>query len=212
MKEEQIICFTKELLSEYLNQSKVFYDEILWHRVLDNLQSVPRSTAEKNYKLKQVVVYTVIKSRDLYLTYCRTPKTQEERLRHKYSIGIGGHVNIADINQLTLFDYDCKKSFLLQAVWREIKEEIKIESKILNEPQLIRFINDDSNDVGKVHFGTIWLLEIKEPKVSIKQERGIGKIKFDDISDLQAKKRCFEKWSQLLIDYFIEKEAEKCHH
>jgi predicted NUDIX family phosphoesterase len=205
MKEERIMCFKKELLCEYLNQSKVFYEESLWHRVLGALQSVNRSTAEKNYNFKQVVVYVVIRARDLYLTYRRTPRTQEERLRYKYSIGIGGHVNIIDSSQLTLFDYEHKKSSLLQAVWREIKEEINIKSKILNEPQLICFINDDSTDVGKVHFGTVWLLEIKEPKVSMKGERGIGKIIFADIAHLRAQKSCFEKWSQLLIDYLTEK-------
>jgi len=201
MKEEQIMCFKKELLSEYSNQSKVFYEESLLNRVLGNLQSIPRSVAEKNYDFKQIVVYVVIKSKDSYLTYRRTSKTQEDRLHHKYSIGIGGHVNIIDNSQLTLFDYDRKKGVLLQAVWREVGEEINMESKILNQPQLICFINDDSNDVGKVHFGTVWLLEISEPKVSMKGERGIGKIRFEDISHLQAKKSYFEKWSQLLIDF-----------
>ncbi len=122
-------------------------------------------------------------------------------MREEYSIGIGGHVNISDSSQLTLFDYDYEDGFLLQAVSREINEEINIKSGILNEPQLVCFINDDSNDVGKVHFGTVWLLEIREPDVSIKGERGIGKITFDDISNLQAGRSRFERWSQLLIDY-----------
>jgi len=187
MKEEQIMCFKKKLLSEYSNQSKVFYEESLLNRVLGNLQGIPRSTAERDYDFKQIVVYVVIKSKDLYLTYRRTSKTQEDRLHHKYSIGIGGHVNIIDNSQLTLFDHDRKKGILLQAVWREVGEEINMESKILNQPQLICFINDDSNDVGKVHFGTVWLLEISEPRVSMKGERGIGKIGFEDISHLQAK-------------------------
>lgn len=149
-------------------------------------------------------MYALIRSRDLYLTYRRTEKTREERLRQEYSIGIGGHVNIVDSSQLTLFDYDCREGFLLQAVWREINEEIKIKSAVLSEPQLICFINDDSNDVGKVHFGTVWLLEISEPKVSVKGERGIGKIRFDDISHLQARKSHFETWSQLLIDFLAD--------
>ncbi len=210
--EEQVICFKKELLSEYLNQSKVFYDESLWHRVLDNLQGIPWSAAEKNYDFKQLVVYVLIRSGHLYLTYRRTSKTREERLRREYSIGLGGHVNTIDTNQLTLFGYDYKKGFLLQALWREINEEINIKSRILAKPRLICFINDDSNDVGKVHFGTVWLLEISEPKVSMKGERGIGKIKFNDITHLQAKKSCFEKWSQLLIDYLTKREVGKYHY
>ncbi len=203
-----MICFRKEIVSERLDQSGVFYDEDLWHCVLGNLQGIARSAVEKDYNLKQLVVYALIRSRDLYLTYRRTEKTREERLRREYSIGIGGHVNIIDTSQLTLFDHDCREGFLLQAVWREINEEIKIKSAVLNEPQLICFINDDSNDVGKVHFGTVWLLEISEPKVSVRGERGIGKIRFDDISHLQAEKSRFETWSQLLID-FLEASASR---
>lgn len=199
--EEQIICFKKEFLLKYLNQSRVFYDENLWHHILNNFQSIPRSAAEKDYNFKQLIVYVLIRSGDLYLTYKRTPRAHEERLRQKYSIGIGGHVNTIDRNQLPLFNDDHKEGLLVQAVWREIREEINIKCKILAEPQLICFINDDSNNVGKVHFGTVWLLEISKPTVSTKGERGIGKIKFDDIPHLQAKKGYFEKWSRLLIAY-----------
>ena len=173
---EQIICFRKELLSAYLNQSKVFYDISLWHRILDNLQSIPRSDAENNFQFKQLIVYVVIKSGNLYLTYKRTPQTGEKKLSEKYSLGIGGHVNVADMNQLTLFGNQNKENFIYHAIWREIKEEIDIKSSnILTGPKIICFINDDSNDVGRVHFGMVCLLEIREPKVSRKEGKGEGK-------------------------------------
>lgn len=57
--DEQIICFKKELLSAYLNRSKVFYDESLWHYILDTLQSIPRSDAENDFQFKQLIVYTL---------------------------------------------------------------------------------------------------------------------------------------------------------
>lgn len=203
--EEKIICIKKEIISGYLNQSKVFYDENLLNNILNNFQVISRSEAEKNYGCKQIIVYILIKSGDLYLTYRRTAKTNEQRLREKYSIGIGGHVNINDT--VTLFDYENKKELFLEAVWREIKEEINIKSKIIKEPGLICYINDDSVDVGKVHLGTVWLLEIEQPIVSIRGEKGIGKLKFEDLSNLQTNKKHFETWSQLLIDYF---KTQKC--
>ncbi len=202
MVEEEVICFRKELLSGSLNKRKVFYDEKLWRHILDNLQSIPRSVAEKDYNFKQVVVYAVIKSGDLFLTYRRTSKTNEERLRSRYSVGIGGHINIADTTQLSLFNSDHKEGFLLEALWREIREEINIEAAILAEPRLICFINDDSNDVGKVHFGTVWLVKIERPEVSLRKERGIGKLEFYALQQLQNRKEQFETWSQLVIDRF----------
>lgn len=209
--DEQIVCFKREILSEYLNRSIAFrYDELLWHRILENLEVLLRFDAESDFRFKQLIVYTLIKSGDLYLTYKRTPKTGEKRLSEKYSLGIGGHVNIVDRSQLT---YD-KRGFILQALWREIKEEINIHSKALKEPEIICFINDDSDDVGKVHFGVTWLLEIKEPNVSGKGSRGIGigKLEFRDIFYLRAKKDYFERWSQLLIDYLEERMDRKCHY
>lgn len=196
--DEQIICFKRDLLSKYLGQTIAFpYDESLWRRILDNLQILPRADAENDFHFKQLIVYSIIKSGDLYLTYRRTSKTGEERLKGKYSLGIGGHVKAEE--QLTYFG--ARDSFILQAVWREIKEEISIKSRMLKRPEIICFINDDSDDVGKVHFGTAWLVEIEEPHVSMQGSRGIGEVKFHDMFYLRSKKRYFERWSQLLIDF-----------
>ncbi len=200
--DEEILCFKKELLPGHLNESKVFYDESVWQEILNNLQSIPRSSAERDYNFKQLVVYAVVRSENLILSYRRTPKTNEERLRQKYSIGIGGHINIGDSSQLTLFDSTRREGFLQEALWREINEEIKIKSAILDEPQTICFINDDSDDVGKVHFGTVWVVSIEKPEVFLKKERGIGELEFVELQHLQSNKDRFEKWSQLLIDYF----------
>ena len=200
--EEQVICFKKKLLAGHLSKSEVFYDEVLWHNILDDLQNIPRSAAEDDYNFKQLVVYAVIKSGKLFLTYRRTSKTNEERLRDRYSLGIGGHVNTGDSSQLSLFNSHDSESFVLDALWREIREEINIKSKIAGEPQLLCFINDDSNDVGKVHFGTVWLVEIENPEVSLTMEKGIGKLEFCSLSQLRVRKQQFERWSELLIDYF----------
>ena len=206
--EEQIVCFKSELLNQYLNQSKVFYIPSLWNNILENLQSFPRTSAEQDYRYKQLVVYIVIKSRDLFLTYQRTSKTTEERLREKYSLGIGGHINVTDKNQLTFFDGP-EKSIFLQAFWREVNEEIIIRAKILNEPNVFCFINDDSNDVGKVHFGIVVLLEISEPNVHRKRDGGVGKLKFYNLPEIESKKNAFEEWSQLLIDFFIKTKKQE---
>lgn len=201
--DEEIICFERKVLSEYLDRSHITpilpFDEALWNRILDNLQSFPRPHLENDYRFKQLVVYVVIKSKDSYLTYKRTTKGLEKRLSEKYSIGIGGHVNVADKKQLTLIKD--KKDLVRLAVLREVNEEINIKSRILKEPKLICFINDDSDDVGRIHFGVVWLLEISEPDVS-RRGRVVGDLKFYGLRHLKDTKYRFEKWSQLLIDYF----------
>jgi len=201
--EEQIACFNREILSEYLGQSKVFYDESLWHRILNNLQYIPRRLVEGDCRYKQLVVYILIKAKDLYLAYRRTEKAGEKRLRYRYSIGIGGHVNLLDQAQSTSSGRK-QADLISRAMWRELEEEIEINCNLLNEPELICFINDDSEDVGKVHFGVVFLLKIEEPAISKKGEEGIGELKFWNLSDLKAKKSCFERWSRLLIEYLVK--------
>jgi len=207
--DEQILCFKRELLRAHPDLAKTFYDASLWHQILAHLESMPRSAAEHDYTYKQLVVYTLINHEKDFLTYQRTPKTDEARLREKCSIGIGGHVNIQDTNQLSLFGADDERwnDFLLEAVWREVNEEVQIHGTIVQAPKLICFINDDSNDVGQVHFGVVWLVRLAEPNVTKRGERGIGKLSFRGLPSLSSMGDRLESWSQLLVDYLLRESA-----
>ncbi len=121
--DEQLLCFSHELLPEDLEVASVFYFGSLWERVLNNIEIIPRSQAEDDFTHKQLVVYIVVRSGDLILTYRRTPKTDEQRLKELFSIGIGGHVNVEDRSQFSLFskDVDFNMEFIRDAAWREIK-------------------------------------------------------------------------------------------
>lgn len=193
---ERILCFPRQLLSEHLDHAEVFCDETLLDRILANIRVTNRQAAEHDYSLKQLVVYTLVTSGDRYLVYWRTHRSSEERLRQLYSIGIGGHVNVMDESRLGVDG----RELLVGAVWRELKEEISIRSKVLHGPELTAFINDDTNDVGRVHFGTVWTLEIAEPAAELRGESGLGRIAFHDLAGLEVMKPDFEQWSQLLIE------------
>ena len=201
--EEQLLCFKREILRAH--PDKTFYDESLWHQILAHLESKPRSAAEHDYDTKQLVVYVLINHEQTFLSYQRTPKTTETRLKALYSIGIGGHVNVEDQIQPSLFGSDEArwKDFVLQAVRREVSEEVQIPPGIAQEPRLICFINDDSNDVGKVHFGVVWLVKLAEPNVAIRGEKGIGKLTFRTLPELSSMSDTMETWSQLLVEYLV---------
>jgi predicted NUDIX family phosphoesterase len=207
--EEHILCFKREILRAHPRLEKTFYDESLWHQILANLESMPRSLAEHDYTYKQLVVYTLLNHEDVFLSYQRTPKTAEARLKDRYSIGIGGHVNIHDRNQLSLFGVDDASwnDFLLKAVWREVNEEVQIDATIAQAPKLICFINDDSNDVGQVHFGVVWLVKLAAPSVTKRGERGIGRLSFQGLTSLSSMRDTLESWSQLLVDYLLRESS-----
>jgi predicted NUDIX family phosphoesterase len=201
--EEQILCFKREILRAH--PAKTFYDENLWHQILAHLEPKPRSVAEHDYDTKQLVVYVLINHEQAFLSYQRTPKTTETRLKALYSIGIGGHVNVEDQIQPTLFGANeaAWKDFVLKAVRREVSEEVQIPAGNAQEPRLICFINDDSNDVGKVHFGVVFLVKLAEPNVTIRGEKGIGKLTFRTLPELSSMNDGLESWSQLLVEYLV---------
>ena len=201
--DEQLLCFNRGLLPSELGLACVFHDAPLWDQILNELEIIPSSEAENDFTRKQLVAYIVIRTGDQILTYRRTPKTDEQRLKELYSIGIGGHVNVEDRSQFSLFSTDSgfNMEFIRDAAWREINEEIVMDSRVMDEPKIIGFINDDSNEVGKVHFGIVWELEIEQAEVSAKGTRGLGDLQFNTLPHLQANRDQFESWSQLLIDY-----------
>lgn len=199
--EEQILCFKQEILRAYSAQT--FYDESLWREILAHLEPKPRSVAEHDYDTKQLIVYVLINHGETFLSYQRTPKTTETRLKALYSIGIGGHVNVDDRIQPTLFGTKeaAWKDFVLQAVRREVSEEVQLEGANAQDPRLIGFVNDDSNDVGKVHFGVVFVVKLAKPSVALRGERGIGKLSFRTLSELISMRDTMETWSQLLVDF-----------
>ena len=204
--EEQILCFDREILRAHTAQT--FYDESLWRQILAHLEPKARSLAEHDYGTKQLVVYVLINHGETFLSYQRTPKTTETRLKALYSIGIGGHVNVDDRMQPSLFGSKeaAWKDFVLQAVRREVSEEVQIEAANTQEPRLLCFVNDDSNDVGKVHFGVVFVMKLGKPSVSIRGERGIGKLSFRTLPELVSMRDSMETWSQLLVD-FLSRES-----
>ncbi len=114
-----------------------------------------RGKAETDTSLKQPIAYCVIansKQKTIF-AYQRSESREhynEDRLRGKWSIGIGGHIDRQDS-----FAGD---NPLVTSMLREIKEEVKINGSIKSVTPL-GYINDDSDEVGKVHFGVLFLVD-----------------------------------------------------
>ena len=156
-----------------------------------NVLDLDRDLAEEDPTFKQFVAYTVVKSGDRYLSYVRGKDLGEARLHGNRSIGIGGHINYDDSANLFLDDH------LKVAAFREVDEEVRIEQKY--DLHLAGLLNDDSNEVGKVHLGLVYVCELAEPDVK-KRERGIAQIKFETADELKGRIEEFETWSQILIN------------
>jgi predicted NUDIX family phosphoesterase len=154
---------------------------------------IPRPQAEKDPSFKQLIPYVIMTCQGKILSYVRGKKAGEKRLVAKRSLGIGGHINPID---WTLFTADPYKTYL-EAVQREVAEEVSVETKY--QDKVIALLNDDSNEVGRVHLGIVHLWTLNEPKVS-RKEQMITQMGFMTMAELQQVKDSMETWSQICLD------------
>ncbi|HUZ07204.1 MAG TPA: NUDIX domain-containing protein [Candidatus Paceibacterota bacterium] len=152
----------------------------------------PRAQAETNPDFKQIIPYVVVTDGKSILHYVRGKKAGEQRLVAKGSIGIGGHINDEDHS---LFAVGLQA--FQEAVEREVREELSVEGPFDAKP--VGLINDDSTEVGRVHFGVVHLLFRTPDKVK-KNEQVITQVEFVPIEELKAKREQMETWSQLCLD------------
>lgn len=146
-----------------------------------------RPECETNYNLKQLICYGFITYKDKIFITQRLNKQAETRLHNLYSIGIGGHCNPID-SPMSILDK------LELNMMRELHEEVNIENYNIN---LYGFINDDTNDVGKVHLGIIYHIDSFNTDISIKEtDKMEGK--FILINELGKYYDNMETWSQIL--------------
>ena len=81
-------------------------------------------------------------------------------------------------------------------MYREIHEELHIDTEYTED--IVALLNDDSNDVGKVHFGIIHVLKVKKPLVR-KKEKSINNPTFEPIQTLKNNIEKYENWSKICI-------------
>jgi predicted NUDIX family phosphoesterase len=150
-----------------------------------------REEAETNQAFKQVIPYVIVRHHPHYLLTQRTNKQQEKRLHNLYSIGQGGHVNDKDF---------AHRDPILTGLLREIREEYWLSAEYGCSP--IGVINDDSNDVGKVHLGLVYELRVSTPKLEVAEE-GKHIASWATVAELQSRYAEMENWSKIVMDQVI---------
>src|ERR1044071_3000121 len=195
--DENVLVLPRSLF-EQLGSFQGFSSDVAryLHAILEvkNNSFMPRDKAETNPNFKQIIPYVVITDGKNVLHYIRGKKAGEQRLVSKGSVGIGGHINDDDHS---LFSFGMQA--FQEAVKREVCEELSIQGEFNARP--VGLINDDSTEVGRVHFGIVHIL-FCEPKQVKKNEQVITQVEFVPIDELKAKRDQMETWSQLCIDNF----------
>ncbi|HEV3210507.1 MAG TPA: hypothetical protein VGY91_09590, partial [Chthoniobacterales bacterium] len=195
MKEEMVLVVRRSLLESLGMFQGLQFDVDRYLPAMlarENNFFAPRSSAENDPSLKQIIPYTILASAGKILRYKRGKKSGEQRLVAKGSIGIGGHMNDNDEG---LFALDMEA--YLAGVQREILEELIVERP--KHTRIGALINDDSNEVGQVHLGVVHIFELPYP-VAEKRESMILNIEFLTPEQLRAERDTLETWSQICVD------------
>lgn len=187
--EELIMVIKKEKLfqEDYFQGFSSAKESDFKRKILDNYEYLKRKDVENNENYKQPISYVMLVNENKSIfTYQRAIKDKhytEKRLQGKWSIGIGGHVDQGDENE---------KDPVERSVLREIEEEVNTEIK---ELKLIGYINDDSNSVGRVHFGLLYLAEASGNVVPNDSEIKTDKMmQFEDLKNIEM-----EDWSKISL-------------
>lgn len=163
-----------------------------------NISFMPRDEMEKDPSYKQIIPYCVFgifKEGIPYLfSYTRGSKGGENRLHAKKSIGVGGHINPIDSTCIG----DQPSNIYENGMIRELQEEVGLYSCYARKT--IGLVNDDSNDVGKVHLGVVEMFELENAFLGIKDE-ALESGNFIPLEDILQDKNNYENWSQLVLEY-----------
>lgn len=161
-----------------------------------NNSFMARAQAETNPAFKQIIPYVVITDGHSVLHYVRGKKAGEQRLVAKGSVGVGGHINNEDETLFGLNSFGWEA--FQDAVKREVCEELSLQGEFKARP--VGLINDDSTEVGQVHFGVVHVLRCRPEDVK-RREQVITRMEFVPIPELKARREQMETWSQLCLDH-----------
>ncbi len=196
--QEQVLVIERKVLEKIGTFEGLTFDV---KRYMDEIfmPNVPRfmlrSEAENNPSFKQLIPYVIMTYKGKYLNYVRGKKAGETRLIAKRSIGIGGHINPIDADNSPLFAY--LKDNYDTAVQREVAEEVDVQTE--HTDSIVALLNDESNDVGKVHLGIVHYWELDSPDVE-KREQMITQMSFMTLAELEQVRETLETWSQKCLD------------
>jgi len=193
-KEEQILVVKRtDFFSMQPAWSGLYEDSFESYIALiqEKKEFLGRAAMEVDPTYKQIIPYLVFCYDNHYFLMQRQSNASESRLQSKFSLGIGGHIRQEDITSDSIVEW----------AYREFHEEVSYDGEITINP--LGIINDDSNPVGQVHVGFVFLIHGSHGNISVKSE-----LKSGQLLTLSACKDYFnrmESWSQIVLEALLLK-------
>ncbi|HHV35861.1 MAG TPA: hypothetical protein GXX59_09895 [Syntrophomonadaceae bacterium] len=165
-------------------------DHNLWTQFAAEGLFLDRDIVEDDTRYKQLIVYLVLRCRQEIFIYQRIRETGEKRLLDMYSFGLGGHINPVHSHSF--------RRLITSNLTRELKEEVSFKGQY--SYRFLGFLNDQEEEVGRYHFGLVFLVSCLSPHISVREKNKIqGKLV--PVSRLVEYQDNLENWSLILLPY-----------
>jgi predicted NUDIX family phosphoesterase len=154
---------------------------------------LPRDEVEEDPSYQQVIPYAVFRHGPRYLLTRRLAAGGERRLADRCSLGIGGHINPVD---------GAEGDPLEGGLRREWEEEVEYRGGFAAAP--LGVLKDESEPVGRVHVGLVYLIEADSAEISIRERHKLAG-ELLDAGQLAGRYPQMETWSQIVYDHIVER-------
>jgi predicted NUDIX family phosphoesterase len=153
-----------------------------------------RYLVEYNIDFRQPIPYILIRNYNSYFATRRLEGSGESRLHGKISLGVGGHINPEDFSN--------NSNTVVNALKRELDEELVIGKDAKWYRHLEGFINDNSNEVSRDHIAVVYTVNVDSDDVTVRETDKLEG-RFYSIDELKENYDNLESWSQLIFDHLI---------
>ena len=191
--EERVLCFERNLFEKLgVFQGLSLDIDRYFSEITDRANTCyrNRSEAEQDKRYKQLIPYVLILCQDRILRYRRGKGGQETRLHGLFSVGIGGHISEEDNGLFT------QELGYREGMRRELMEEVAIGE---TKDAAVALINDDSTEVGYVHFGVVHVMPVADETL-VGRRSGIVSPEFVPVSEAVKDLAAYESWSRFCLE------------
>ena len=192
--EERVLCFERKLLDELGVFQGLSLEVEKYLPVVTSssrLVYLNRNDAEHDKRYKQLIPYVLLICNSKILRYLRGRGGQETRLHGLYSVGIGGHISEEDHGLFSI------GPGYHEGMRRELMEEVAVEEE--NEAP-VAVINDDSTEVGCVHFGVVHIIHVAKESIAGRRSGIVGP-EFIPIVEAVKDPSGYESWSRFCLEH-----------
>jgi predicted NUDIX family phosphoesterase len=197
MQDEQILVVKRSLLPAlpYQGIQKSAVTACI-AAIQEHKEFLPRALMETDPRYKQIIPYLIFTYENRYFLMQRQAKATEIRLQSKWSLGIGGHIRQEDI----------EGDDIVRWAQREFHEEVDYNGSLTVTP--IGILNDDTNPVGQVHVGLVYLLQGDSPAIKVKSELKSGELL--TLEECAHYYESMETWTQIIFDTLYTRTRKRC--